>query len=276
MVIFIMNTSYLYEQVNIINDFYIDKKISISDMSLLHYHDHYEMYFLLSNTQRYFIENTHYEIPTFTLSLIKPKELHKTECGLGGYRFVINFKESFLDYYFTKNSKQILLSLFDKKIIFFEKDAKQIETCLLTIYQSYKKEDNSNIYIHFVNLFGILLRCAESTPAPKISTQNNIIDKIAKYMQDNYNQITTLEEVANNMFVSKYHLCHLFKKHLNTTFYHFLIEIRLKHAEEYLTTTKKTITEIADLCGFNTTSQFCFCFRKKFGVSPLKHRKLHK
>ena len=275
MVFLKMSTNYVYVQVNQDN-FYIEEKRVISDMSLLHYHDHYELYFLLSNTQRYFIESTHYEMPTNTLALIKPKELHKTEYGLGGYRFLINFNDSFLDSYFTKNSKQILLSLFQKRIISFEKDAKQIETCLRNIFQAYKKNDKAKIYICFVNLFGILLHCAETTTAPTIIAKNSTIDKIAQYIQDNYSSITTLEEVAAEMFISKYHLCHLFTKHLNTTFYHFLTEVRLKHAEEYLIKTKKNITEIAELCGFTTSSQFCFCFHKKFGVPPLKYRKLHK
>ena len=47
----------------------------------------------------------------------------------------------------------------------------------------------------------------------------------------------------------------------------------IKNAEYMLTTTDKSIVEIADTCGFNDSNYFSTIFKKIHGVSPREYRK---
>lgn len=63
-----------------------------------------------------------------------------------------------------------------------------------------------------------------------------------------------------------------FKEMFNTTVYGYLFDYKMQLAEQYLRDTKKTIAEIALLCGYEHTSHFCTAFKRRFGISPLKMR----
>ena len=52
-----------------------------------------------------------------------------------------------------------------------------------------------------------------------------------------------------------------------------LQRIRIQHAQELLTGTRKSMQEIAGEVGFSNTQQFQQMFRKIVGVRPLDYRK---
>ncbi|MBQ3493727.1 MAG: helix-turn-helix transcriptional regulator [Clostridia bacterium] len=74
--------------------------------------------------------------------------------------------------------------------------------------------------------------------------------------------------------MSKYYICKLFSKHLQTTFNDYLLKVRLKNAETQLRETTATVSEISLHCGLNSATYFCHVFEENFGVSPLKYRAL--
>ena len=124
----------------------------------------------------------------------------------------------------------------------------------------------------FVPLLFLLNDCAvvknkETTKAPLIHT-------VINHISNNFNTISCLDEVADALYISKYHICHLFSKYLETTFAEYLTQIKLKNAEEKLKETTLSISQIAEACGFSTCTYFCNVFRRRFGISPLKYRKL--
>lgn len=50
--------------------------------------------------------------------------------------------------------------------------------------------------------------------------------------------------------------------------YQYLIETRLSSAKFYLTTTDRTVSDIALSVGFGDESSFCLTFRKRVGMTP--------
>ena len=53
----------------------------------------------------------------------------------------------------------------------------------------------------------------------------------------------------------------------------WLNQRRLQMASQYLSSTRKTISEIAAMCGFSDQFYFSRVFRRHFGQSPLRYRK---
>ena len=66
-----------------------------------------------------------------------------------------------------------------------------------------------------------------------------------------------------------------FKKTLGVTFAHYLFELRMCHACEQLSYTRRKITDIALDCGFSTASAFNRAFKKYCLLSPAEYRNLN-
>ena len=81
------------------------------------------------------------------------------------------------------------------------------------------------------------------------------------------------EELAHHFQITPPHGHVLFKKFFNKTFSEKLREIRISHAEHFLTGSSLLIDEIARLCGFNSSSRFCQAFKKIHGISATQYRK---
>ena len=52
-----------------------------------------------------------------------------------------------------------------------------------------------------------------------------------------------------------------------------MIDSRIQAASELLTSTRKSIEEVAEICGYHNTEHFVRQFRKKNGITPAKYRK---
>ena len=96
-----------------------------------------------------------------------------------------------------------------------------------------------------------------------------------QYVETNYENISSLNDVANALFISKFYLCHLFSKHLEVSFNDYLTQILLKNAKHFLRHSNFSISEIALKCGFNSSAYFGAVFKKQFNLTPLQFRKLH-
>ena len=91
------------------------------------------------------------------------------------------------------------------------------------------------------------------------------------YIDSNYQEDLTLEQVANYIGFSKYHFSRLFEQHTNTTFYDYLSHKRIQAAQALLTM-DIPITDIAFQTGFNNLTTFCRCFKKVTNCSPSEYR----
>ena len=96
---------------------------------------------------------------------------------------------------------------------------------------------------------------------------------VASYINDNYSQITSIEQIAEQFFISKYHLCRIFKDALHITLIDYLNEVKIKNARYYIESTNKSFITISKLCGFNSLSYFSTVFKKIVGQSPSEYRK---
>ena len=68
--------------------------------------------------------------------------------------------------------------------------------------------------------------------------------------------------------------CRFFKQRTNKTFFQFLIELRVEHACQLLSSKRElNINLISDLSGFNSISNFNKKFKKIKGVTPTKYQR---
>jgi AraC-like DNA-binding protein len=81
-------------------------------------------------------------------------------------------------------------------------------------------------------------------------------------------------ELAKKFHCSRRHLNRLFHQHFGVSVAALRMEMRLLKAVSLLVDPNAKITYVAEKCGFNHLGLFNTCFRKRFGASPGRWRKI--
>ena len=95
-------------------------------------------------------------------------------------------------------------------------------------------------------------------------------------MQANFQENLTIEQIAQELYISPQYFSRLFKKFVGQSPYQYLIDIRIRHAKELLVNQPDLpIQTIAIKVGFESVSQFIDVFKRKTQYTPKKFRQLY-
>lgn len=165
----------------------------------------------------------------------------------------------------TKNHGHIFtLPLHSEPIKHIFKTLETIETTGIT-----------NSYIGSIAAYSFIMKCVEYFEYG-LKRPNDFpisIVKATQFIEKNYKQDITLEDIVEISKLSKYHFTRQFKKYVNETPINYLTNIRITNALPYLSQNNVTIDWIAQEVGFRSTNYFSKVFKKKIGISPSKYRK---
>lgn len=93
------------------------------------------------------------------------------------------------------------------------------------------------------------------------------VEKVIDYFTINYSNKIYLEQLADELNISKSYLCRIFKEITNKTPIEYLMEIRINKAKQLILDGYK-ISECAEKVGFNDVYYFSKYFKKIEGLSP--------
>lgn len=110
----------------------------------------------------------------------------------------------------------------------------------------------------------------------KISeTKNkNLIETALHYIHQNFPSTISLDLVADKVHLNPNYFSTIFKKETGTSLTYYINDLRINSAKHLLTSTNKSILEIAISVGFEDQSYFCKVFRKFSGLSPTQYREI--
>ena len=103
-------------------------------------------------------------------------------------------------------------------------------------------------------------------------TEKKRIDVLRRYIQENYAEKITLDDIASSAHISRGECCRIFKRLYDTTPFQYLVHYRLTRSVYYLSETDKSISQIAQSVGFCSSSYYTKCFRAEYNCTPLKYR----
>ncbi|WP_195574231.1 helix-turn-helix domain-containing protein [Paenibacillus sp. 1001270B_150601_E10] len=102
--------------------------------------------------------------------------------------------------------------------------------------------------------------------------KNERILSILHVVDQEYRSPLSLEQFAQQEYVSLYHLSRLFKKTVGMTFTQYVNEVRLKKAVPELLHTELPILKVAMNHGFANVKTFNKCFKERYGMTPSEFR----
>jgi Response regulator containing CheY-like receiver domain and AraC-type DNA-binding domain len=124
-----------------------------------------------------------------------------------------------------------------------------------------------------------MLESAALSVVQKVNLYNNknmklILRKAVEYLQQHYQEQVTLNEVAEEVFVSTYYISRLFKKETGINFVDYLNEIRIEKAKILLKDVRFKTYEVAESVGIPDAHYFSRLFKKHVGITPSEFREM--
>jgi len=128
------------------------------------------------------------------------------------------------------------------------------------------KADTAKLLTQLVTLLNSAQSRAHHLQEEPLVTQ--VMDRI----RQNIAQPVSLTELSEALHVSRYYLCHLFRRRTGLTILEYRDSLRMALAKERLARTADSITAIAGSLGYDDPGAFTRAFRKATGMSPSRYR----
>lgn len=201
------------------------------------------------------------DLQTGIINLQFDKNLIMSEMGDLKYSFpFLNAK----DFFVIKNTSETQFFCKILQDIYSEFSKKQMG------YKTVVKSQLCSFITFMIRLYGFY-----SENQTKTITQKNI-ETVIKYIDENYSQKITLEDLSKKAGYSYNFFCKFFKENIGTHFIDYLNNVRIKNAKNLLLTTDDAITDICLKTGFSSLSYFNRVFKNINGITPSEYRKKEK
>lgn len=106
------------------------------------------------------------------------------------------------------------------------------------------------------------------------NVKDSYVDKMLRFIDDNFDQFITSEQIFSQVPLSRRGAEIRFKKEMGgMTVYRYLTECRMRKFTHFLSTSDMSMQEIADRCGIMNYLNISRVFKKIYGCSPLEYRK---
>lgn len=247
------------------------------NMANSHYHNSYEIYYLSEGKRLFLVRDKIYVLDPGDIVLLKPNVFHRSMGETAHERFNIVFTEKTLSQYFTPVSKVYLTACFETEFIRLSPDENRHFN---TLYERLKDEydQQSPFFVTLADMLRLLCNTSKINKEPfadrlTTSKSSKNVDLIISYVIKNYNNITSVDEIAAACYLNKSYMCRLFKRATGLTVFEYLNNIKTQKACEMLRKSNDSITDIALKCGFSSASYFSYAFKETMSCTPSEFRR---
>ncbi len=155
------------------------------------------------------------------------------------------------------------------RVVFKNANCKELFDELLDLAKNYN--DNEEVYLKVSEIiFKIILRLVENNEKQKISP---VAIKTKDLLDRSIYRRVSMQDLYDEIHLSKSQISREFKKYFNTTPYQYLLNRRIAISKNLLTKTRLSVKEISDLLCFVDEYHFSAVFKKKNGISPTAYKK---
>lgn len=236
-----------------------------------HYHNYYEIFYLLSGQCHFLLKDSIYHLEKGDLVFISPGELHHSLYSENCEVCMIYFKKEHILFHQTKDAHSFMGSV----PVLYQESFHSLLAKMLSENANIDEYSESFTLTYLQEILLMLMRhsiLAEAEPDLLNSKDADIL-AATKYIYKNFKNHITLDEVSAVASLSPTYFSKKFKQITGMGFKEYLNYVRLKHAQTALLTTDSTITDIALEYGFNDSNYFKDLFKKIYGKSPREFRK---
>ena len=171
----------------------------------------------------------------------------------------------------TDGAKLLLLSVCNELLVKMQKANKEFAFLMLEL--SFKEirsaKDFEELNTAADNLFGKLLEIIQTN---KPATPEMTVEQIKLYISENFEKDITLQDIAENVYLSTAYISRLFKQYAGETVSDYIIKVRMDYAIILLKQKNLKIYEVCNRVGYKSKKYFNITFKKYTGKTPSEYR----
>jgi AraC-type DNA-binding domain-containing proteins len=252
----------------------------------IHWHTAVEVIMPLENIYTVIVDETKHVLYPNDILVLPPGELHEIFAPDSGTRLILQFDCSLL---YSLNGFDSTFHLLRPCLLITAEQNKELHSLLKPMllelvneYFSYTMLKEASTYAKLIAFFVTLGRNfmheERRFPRTKSNKQHKYIDtflQVCNYMNEHCTEDIRVEELAELSGFSKYHFTRMFKQYMGLSYYDYLIQHRIMHAEKLLTDPNLSIMEVAMRSGFGSLPTFNRVFKTYKKCTPSEYKALH-
>lgn len=133
----------------------------------------------------------------------------------------------------------------------------------------------SSLYQYLSVLVSTNRRESSSKERPETYERMNYVSSAVRFMRENFTKPITVAQTASTLHIDVSYLYRLFQDTLQSSPSEFLMGLRMQHACDLLSSSGRSVQDIAIASGYKDASTFSKCFARENGMSPRAYRKNH-
>lgn len=249
----------------------------------LHSHNYYEFYFFLEGDVNMQIGSSIYHLKYGDIILIPPNIPHRAiiqKNNIPYRRFVFWISQDYCEHLsqFSPVYNYIIQFAIQHQRFIFHTDQITFNTVqaklllLLEEYHSNRFGRDAKLSICVEDLILYVNRLVHEQNTPKTTNiEHSLYRMLLEYIEEHIEEDLSLENLAAQFYVSKYHISHIFKDKTGLSIHQYITKKRLALCKEAIQG-QMNISEAFQMVGFGDYSSFYRAFKKEYGVSPKDFR----
>ena len=239
--------------------------------SIPHAHSYTELFYIIGGDGQFRINEDLFPVQEHQLVVVNPNILH-TEVSYDAHPLeyiVLGIEGLELTIPDSKEPRYCIYS-------FPEKNA--VLTCMQNVLREMQERgpDYQTACLAYMDLILVHLMRQTSvsvTQAQPRFPSNRQCNAVRHYIEQHYKENITLDLLAEKVSINKFYMAHAFKREYGVSPINYLIACRIREGKRLLAETDLSLSQIAAVLGFSSSSYFSQSFRNAEGISPTEYRK---
>ncbi len=229
-----------------------------------HFHSHIEVIYAIEGEANAYADRKKFHIDEGDIFFTFPNQIHYYETISMGKFLILIFSAELLF-----GVKDMLSDSIPKNNV-LKLDNEMCHNLLLKILDNYGDFDLMHKAGLINQIFSLILPKIQLKP--RIKTNNATLFEVINFCSENYSSDITLNDIAETLHISKFHISHLINNKLGISFSTYLNNLRIYHACELIEDTNKKITDISGEVGFGSIRTFNRAFKEVTNLTPNEYR----
>ena len=255
----------------------------LTEDTAFHYHEFHKIVFFLSGQGNYLVGGRSYALKPHDIVLVERGAIHKAEISTARrYERVILYidpgflagqssERSSLDFCFRASSEH--------RSFVLRPDAERREALrriLGALEAAGQSEDYGQDLLARALLIQLLVELGRGLEAQEyrfapVENSGEKTAEILEYLQEHLTEDISIDRLAEEFYLSKYHMMRLFRSRTGFTIHGYLTDMRLHLARELIAGGESAL-EACYSCGYRDYSAFSRAYKKRFLESPGRAR----
>lgn len=240
-----------------------------------HYHEFHKLLLVVSGTGVYVVEGKRYALRPGDLVLVGSHSLHKPEFepGISYERIILYLSPAFLENASCESwNLETCFSGDRGHVLRLGEQSRFVSRLAELEGELFRKQPGWEIAARGLVLrlcveLGRMLSGEDVTLPEPLQPRDRRVREMLAYLDSHLEEDISVENLAQQFYISKYHMMRLFRQETGTTVHGYLTQRRLLLARDRIQQGMST-TEACFHSGFGSYSAFSRAYGKFFGITP--------